>query len=191
MRAFISIHPDEEIIGKISLIQRSFKDEVRSSGEHKFRALRWESADKFHMTLFFIGETEMIISRKIDERLSLINRDLGEIRICTGKVEAFPNLRYPRVVVLEMIEKEGKLTKLVEEIRAAMLEFGLKEDKPFRPHITLARVRRDSKVSLTDMNLNIDNTIDFAAKSFCLYQSILQPTGSVYKKLNEYFFTIG
>jgi len=189
MRTFISIHPDEEVIGKISLIQRSFKDEVRSSGEHKFRALRWESAEKFHMTLFFIGEIENNISEEIDERLSRIKRDFGEIRICTGKVEAFPNLRYPRVVVLEMIEKEGKLTKLVDEIRAAMLEFGLKEDKPFRPHITLARVRRDSKVNLTDMNLNFDNSTDFAARSFCLYQSILQPAGAVYKKLNEYFFT--
>ena len=189
MRTFISIHPDDEIIGKISLIQRSFKDEIRSSGEHKLRALRWESSDKFHMTLFFIGETEKNISTEINERLSLINRDIGEIRISTGKVEAFPNLRYPRVVVLGMIEKEGKLIKLVDEIRAAMLEFGLKEDKPFRPHITLARVRRDSKVSLTDINLKFDNPIDFAAKSFCLYQSILQPTGSVYIKLKEYFFT--
>lgn len=189
MRTFISIHPDEETIAKISLIQRALKDRIRSTGDETFRAMRWESMDKFHITIFFIGENEKNVSEKIDERLSLIKRDIGEINICTGKINAFPNLRYPRVLVLEMIEKEGKLIKLVDEIRLAMLEFGMKEDKPFRPHVTLARVRRDSKVSITGIDTDIDNQLDFTAKSFCLYQSILQPTGAVYKKLNEYFFT--
>jgi 2'-5' RNA ligase len=189
MRTFISIHPDEETIHKISLIQNHLKDNLRALGEEKFRALKWETVDKFHMTLFFIGETEKNISEQISNRLSQIEMDFSEINICTGNTGAFPNLRFPRVVILEMVDKDSKLVRLVEDIRGAMVEFGLKEDKPFRPHITLARIRRDSKVSLTGIETNIDDALDFTAKSFCLYQSILQPTGAVYKKLNEYFFT--
>lgn len=188
MRTFISIHPDEETIHKISLIQNHLKENLRALGEEKFRALKWETVDKFHMTLFFIGETEKNISEQIGNRLSKIEMDFSEINICTGNTGAFPNLRFPRVVILEMVDKDGKLVRLVDDIREAMSEFGLREDKPFRPHITLARVRRDKKINLTGMTLAFDNPIKFIVNSFCLYQSILQPSGSVYEKLNEFKF---
>ncbi|MBK9228250.1 MAG: RNA 2',3'-cyclic phosphodiesterase [Ignavibacteria bacterium] len=188
MRTFISIHPDEEAIHKISLIQKHLKEKLQAIGEDKFNALKWETVDKFHMTLFFIGETEKNISEQMSDRLSQIEMIFSEIKFCTGNISAFPNLRFPRVVILEMIEKDGKLVRLVEEIRKAMIEFGLSDDKPFRPHITLARVRRDRKINLTGMIEAFGNPIEFLVNSFCLYQSILQPSGSVYKKLKEFRF---
>ena len=188
MRTFISIHPDEEAIHKISLIQKHLKEKLQAIGEDKFNALKWETVDKFHMTLFFIGETEKNISEQMSDRLSQIEMNFSEIKFCTGNISAFPNLRFPRVVILEMIEKDSKLVRLVEEIRKEMMEFGLIEDKPFRPHITLARVRRDKKINLAGMTTAFGNPIEFTVNSFCLYQSILQPSGSVYKKLKEFRF---
>lgn len=188
MRTFISIHPDEEAVHKISLIQKNLKEKLQAVGEDKFNALKWETVDKFHMTLFFIGETEKNISEQIGNSLSKIDTGFSEFEIWTGNIGAFPNLRFPRVVILEMIEKDGKLVRLVEEIRKEMMEFGLIEDKPFRPHITLARVRRDRKINLTGVIEASGNPIKFSVNSFCLYQSILQPSGSVYKKLKEFRF---
>ncbi len=188
MRTFISIHPDEEAVHKISLIQKNLKEKLQAVGEDKFNALKWETVDKFHMTLFFIGETEKNISEQIGNRLSNIETDFSEIKICSDNIGAFPNLRFPRVVIIEMVEKDGKLNWLVEEIRKAMSEFNLSEEKPFRPHITLARVRRDRKINLTGVIEASGNPIKFSVNSFCLYQSILQPSGSVYKKLNEFRF---
>lgn len=188
MRTFISIHPDEEAVHKISLIQKQLKEKLQAVGDDKFHSLKWETVDKFHMTLFFIGETEKNISEQIGSRLSQIETDFCEIKICTGNISAFPNLRFPRVVIIEMVEKDGKLVRLVAEIRKAMSEFNLSEEKPFRPHITLARVRRDRKINLTGVIEASGNPIKFSVNSFCLYQSILQPSGSVYKKLKEFRF---
>jgi 2'-5' RNA ligase len=188
MRTFISIHPDEETLHKISSIQSELKEKARALGHSSFHALRWEKEDKFHMTLFFVGETDKAISDAIAGRLSEVADEMNgrTMSISTGAVNAFPNLRFPRVLVLEMLEKEGILTELSMKIRTAMLEFGLKEDKPFRPHITLARVRRDVKLNLTGLDLGYKDHSEFISTGFCYYQSTLQPGGSVYSKLKEY-----
>jgi 2'-5' RNA ligase len=63
------------------------------------------------------------------------------------------------------------------------------ETKPFRPHLTLARIREPEpldQLQRTIASLASNDFGVFQATEFHLYRSVLQPGGSVYTKLASF-----
>ena len=55
---------------------------------------------------------------------------------------AFPNSRNPRVVWLGVDNDGGrKISNLSKDVNLALSRIGLKNDKPFKPHLTIFRVK--------------------------------------------------
>jgi RNA 2',3'-cyclic 3'-phosphodiesterase len=98
-----------------------------------------------HLTLAFLGDTPEARLAAIGSALAeaLRGRAAPELRL-TG-TGAFPDLRRPRVVwagLEEPSERAGRLAALRAAVVAALGAAGAPfDDKPFAPHLTVARPR--------------------------------------------------
>jgi len=106
------------------------------------------------------------------------------------KLGIFPDARRPRVLWCGVTGDVEKLINLQKKLDGDFAALGfLAEERPFRPHLTLARIKdpRD----MTGMSEALKKYGTFTAGEFngdklYLFQSKLTPQGAVYTKLAEF-----
>ncbi|HVE79322.1 MAG TPA: RNA 2',3'-cyclic phosphodiesterase [Gemmatimonadaceae bacterium] len=104
-------------------------------------ALGWTAAERLHLTVKFLGEQPDSIVEPLARGVSEAAARFAAVAISLGRPGAFPNFRRPRVVWMG-VEDEGKLELLHHDVEVACQALGLEpEGRPFRPHVTLGRVR--------------------------------------------------
>lgn len=105
------------------------------------RSVRWTPVEQLHITVRFLGDVDPPGVAGVGERLAEAARECGPFDLPLGGVGAFPSMRRPRVVWLGAGPSPG-ITALRSSVETAVGECGFKaEERPFRPHITLGRVR--------------------------------------------------
>jgi len=150
--------------------------------------LSWSPTANLHITTRFIGEWDEARLPELKAALEQIPRP-GPLKIAIRGLGWFPNPHNPRVFYAG-IQAPAALPDLVRNTNAALQPLGLPpEDKPFTPHLTLARVRRPTDLTRLHQTLSTLPSTDFgafSAASFHLYLSKLTPRGSIYTKLASY-----
>lgn len=102
--------------------------------------LRWVSAERLHLTVRFLGEQDAGMVPALSDVLATAARRSVALTVMTDAVGAFPGFRRARVVWLG-IAYEPKLELLYHDVETACMSLGFEvEGRPFRPHVTLARV---------------------------------------------------
>lgn len=149
--------------------------------------LNWSPVENLHITTKFIGAWP-------DERLEEVKTALGGVpfarafEIAVAKVGYFPNPHHPHSFFAG-IQADPELAELAGRIDEALLPLGIaKENRPFTPHLTLARIKnqdvralRQHIAKMTDFDFG-----KFTASAFHLYLSKPGPAGSVYTSLAAY-----
>ena len=101
----------------------------------------------------------------------------------------FPHTSRPRLLWLGLDDPSQALGPLYARLTAACLPLGLPvEDRPFHPHLTLARVQNFERSSqLSPILQRYQNRLfgEFLVTQLHLYQSQLQRGGSVYTILRS------
>jgi 2'-5' RNA ligase len=187
MRAFIYINPDESSKNKIYIIQNEIKHLL---DYNTINSIKWEEKDKFHLTLFFLGDITDRRAEIIIEALNHINNDkiYKEIIFQSKLINAFPSLKNPRVLFVELENADNQINHLYKDIIGVLAKCGFEPDKKFHAHITLGRVRRDRKVKLNNIEEKIFPDFQFIAKDFYLMESKMDRTGSTYKIIRRFDF---
>ena len=192
MRIFIGIDLDSEVRARIA----RFLEGVQSFAPDA----RWVRPESLHITLKFIGEQTPERVQAISERLRRVECSAFEIR--SGGYGFFPTAKAPRVFWIG-IEAGPQLAEVAEKIDMAAAELGIpREDRPFSPHLTLARAGGRSgspkwrkgdgpnrAFAVLEKRLAAMGGLDFGgmtAHEFILYQSQLSPGGSKYTKLQHF-----
>jgi len=192
MRVFIGIDLDPEVRARIA----RFLEGVESFAPEA----RWVRPESLHITLKFIGEQTPEQVEAISERLRGIEGSAFEIR--SGGYGFFPTAKAPRVFWIG-IHAGPQLAELAGSVDVAVAELGIPcEDRPFSPHLTLARAggrsgspkwRKgdgpNSTFAVVEKRLAAMGELDFGkmtAHEFILYQSQLSPKGSKYTKLERF-----
>lgn len=145
--------------------------------------VRWTSAENLHITLRFLGEVDM---RKRVRAAELLRAAVMPERIVlrVDRLDAFPSLRRPSVIVLGVREEEG-LTETWKMTEAFADALGIPpEERAFRPHLTLGRVRRGRTIGAELRAELARRTIDlhsFAAEGIALMESSLLLSGARYE----------
>ena len=104
--------------------------------------LRPYGAADLHATLFFLGEVGGETAREVDSALALHLEGARAPDLRLGAAGAFPQPGRERVLWMG-IEDRGGLEELQERTTEACAELGFTpEERPFHPHVTVARVRR-------------------------------------------------
>jgi 2'-5' RNA ligase len=147
-------------------------------------ALRLVHSDHLHLTLAFIGEVSGERGRVIADVIKpAIDRDPFEI-VFDG-IGVFPPEGAPRILWLGVTAGLEAAVALQREVADRLEAVGVKrEDRPYSPHLTLARWR-DGKRS--DARWVLDERIGMVARvpvrDIALYESQLSPSGPRYTVL--------
>jgi len=101
----------------------------------------WTRADSFHLTFAFLGEHEGSVVEPLSGRLDETLRTAASFSVSLGEPGFFPNERRPRVAWIGLNPRQP-LIDLAEKVRGAVTAQNVSFDqKPYVPHLTLARLR--------------------------------------------------
>ena len=125
----------------------SLADPARSAVVEYLAGLRpavpgvgWARPEQLHLTLKFLGNVAPARIPALGARLA---DAVGGIPACTAEVAgvgAFPNLARPQVLWVGV--RAPSLAALADAVEASCAAEGFeRETRPFRPHVTLGRVR--------------------------------------------------
>jgi 2'-5' RNA ligase len=104
-------------------------------------ALAWVGATKLHLTMKFLGDVDEVGAERLSAAADAVAARHRPFEMTLGGVGAFPNFRRARVVWIG-VEGDPRLELLHHDLELACGAAGFEvEGRPFRPHITLARVR--------------------------------------------------
>lgn len=150
---------------------------------------RWVPSEQLHLTLAFLGEVEERTAGELSERLALIQVPPFQLRF--SEPGCFPNRHRPRVLWAGL-EPNPRLTHLAGRVHEAVLACGIpQEERPFSPHITLARLKfpavREVGAFLTmPQKMKLP---PFPVREITLFQSLLTPHGSVHIPIRTFPMT--
>lgn len=145
---------------------------------------RWTKPEQLHCTLRFLGDTPEEQVPEINSTLARINAPSLELKL--DGLTAFPSRRSPRVLVARVTPTD-ELMGLQQQIKDAAQELGFEpEDRPFRPHVTVARLKRTDATAVLRWLRAHPVEATFDADAFYLYASVLKPSGAVYERLASF-----
>jgi len=181
MRLFTAVDIPREVIHALDGLIARLKPSAR---------IKWIPATNLHITTKFIGEwpdgrlaelTEALRPLAARQTIPIEVRGLG----------FFPNARAPRVFWAG-VEAPASLAELARETDRAVNRLGVPlEARPFSPHLTLARIKEPVPLGRLHEAIAALASTEFGAFTadrFYLYQSTLNPSGSVYTRLAEFPF---
>lgn len=136
MRLFLAINFARDVGDAIADATAPLRDTAPS--------LRWSTAPRLHLTLKFLDrQPESVVPGLASAIDAVAARHFGfDLRVGGDEhvVGAFPNFRRPRVVWLG-VTNDPRLELLHHDVEVACDALGFPiEGRPFRPHITLARI---------------------------------------------------
>ncbi|HXJ12795.1 MAG TPA: RNA 2',3'-cyclic phosphodiesterase [Candidatus Limnocylindrales bacterium] len=182
MRLFIAIEIPENIrTGFASLLK-----EFRSIAPQ----LKWVRAENLHVTLKFLGETDPSKLAALQNVLSVV-RSAEPVNLEFRGLGFFPNEKRPRVFWAGM-ESSPDLKSLAADIDHAAHRLGFPlEERPFTPHLTLARFPLPGVPPKLLQAFNDKSRQSFGSlhtQDFHLIESKLKPTGAEYTTLQTFHF---
>jgi len=179
MRLFVGIDLPYEVRRNLELLLQMLRPKAD---------LQWSPPSNLHITTKFIGEWP-------EEDLDFLKEALagipvpGEFRVDIQGLGWFPDERNPRVFWAGIRGGES-LPQLARSTEDACESLGIpRENRPYSPHLTLARIRRPADLAplrRTLETLPSDHFGRFTASQFHLYESKLRPGGSIYTKLASF-----
>jgi 2'-5' RNA ligase len=144
--------------------------------------VRWVRDDGLHLTLKFFGEVTSDRVESIEELVQRATRGMRPIEMTFQSGGAFPSRQRPRVLRVE-IEAAPGLELLQDRLETGAAEIGFPpEGRPFRPHLTLGRVREGHRLPAGAMDVleSIRHGTPFLAERVVLFESRLTPEGPAY-----------
>ncbi len=185
IRAFLAIDPPEEILQAIGRTQGRLQRII--SGD-----LRWVRPEAIHLTLKFFGDIPESAVVGIAAVVERAVAGVAPFSFQIGGAGVFPDQRRPRVLWLGMNGDVPRLLSFQQELEGELGTVGFPaEERPFRPHLTLARIK--SARGLAGLEKVLEKREEYGAGEFTasgigLLRSELTPRGAVYTRFKWFPF---
>ena len=166
MRLFFSLPlPDE--------VKQRLRPTMQAAQKASADGVGFTRLEQLHFTLAFLGEQQ-----GPDEALAAGEclREVAAFDLALCGVGAFPGPNRPRVLWIGVTDGAGELATAAERLRVSLQERGLPvEERKFRPHLTLGRVRPDGERGAKRALASVPQgeLARFRASEACLMQSVL------------------
>ncbi len=179
IRSFVAVNLPAEVRARLE----QYGQELKSLGLYG----SYPKAESFHLTLKFLGD---IPEQKVDAIGGALERAVSgtaPFRLEVRGLGAFPSPSSARVVWMGFEQSEplsllqGRVEQVLEDLKFP------REDRPFRPHLTLARLK--SRDNLTALQAYLREAGPSAAAGtvpvdeVVLFRSELRPDGARYTRL--------
>jgi 2'-5' RNA ligase len=174
MRLFIGIGLPLSIAETLA---KSAPPLIRPASDTK---IRWTPPANMHITLSFLGQVHEARRDAIEHALAAIHAP--HMQLVLDGFGAFDRVG----VLYAGVKKSPPLLALAEQVIAAMETIGFaREDRPYSPHVTLARTRDRLRLRPNALD-NPAFHQGFDATEFRLYQSLTLPGGAQYEVLRSF-----
>ena len=184
IRSFIAIELPEEAKEGLARLRK----ELDRDG-HKF--VKWVDPGGIHLTLKFLGNIPSNRVTEITEAMGKAAQGISPFHLESSGLGVFPNLKQVRVFWVGISGELDKLSKLQQNIDSALAALGFaKEERPFVPHLTLARIREGASSSeRRSFGELVGSTIfedryPVKVEAISLMRSQLTPAGAIYTCLS-------
>ncbi|NNM35854.1 MAG: RNA 2',3'-cyclic phosphodiesterase [Nitrosopumilus sp.] len=175
MRIFVAIDITDQMVTNSI---KKFQDEL----EIDARPIK---SQNFHFTLQFLGEVSQDSVEKIRDALQSV--EFSSFDIMLKGVGVFPKPNFPRIIWIGTDEKGGEtLVDLSKKVVKVLEPLGFIQDKPFKPHITVFRIKK--KIGDISEELESKKMINFGIQKISnikLKKSELTSSGPIYTDLLE------
>jgi 2'-5' RNA ligase len=137
MRAFVACNLDVASVRALAAQSRRLREQARAP------AARWVASTKLHLTLKFLGPTDVGVAPALVQELGALVAGLepkGPRRAAIGPLSAFPSPATARVLVALVDDRSGELARVASAVEDRVAGLGFARDpRAFLPHVTLAR----------------------------------------------------
>ncbi len=169
MRIFIAALIPPEI--KIAI--RDYVDSIMPQWE----GVRWESYEKFHVTLKFLGEVDESKLSDVEKILRLGGEGISPFEMEIKGFGGFPSLRRPRVLFVDLSDNSDlSRFQLGLEERLEGIGFA-RENRIFKSHVTVGRIKGYSSVKGPFPS---PEPLSFKITEIAVMRSVLHKKGSEY-----------
>ena len=184
IRSFIAIELPEEARKGLARLRRELERDEQ-------RFVKWVDPGGIHLTLKFLGNIPSKRVTEITEAMRKAVQGLSPFLLEISGLGAFPSLKQPRVVWVGVGGELDKLSTLQQNIDCALAALGFaREERPFVPHLTVARVREGASASERGRFGEIVGSAVFEGRyrveveAIKLMRSQLTPAGAIYTCLS-------
>ncbi|HET9195235.1 MAG TPA: RNA 2',3'-cyclic phosphodiesterase [Vicinamibacterales bacterium] len=149
--------------------------------------ISWVTADRLHVTVRFIGNVD---ADRADAVRRVLAPPLGQapFDLTLAGVRAFPPKGPPRVLWSDVSNGREPLLAIEQRVGERLARTGIAaEERPYNPHLTLARVReavglRSAALLESAAETTLGTT---AVEAITLFESRLSPKGPTYVALQR------
>lgn len=152
-------------------------------------AASWTCVENIHLTLKFFGNVNVDRISKISTAASHAAREFSAFEISVGSTGVFPKPSRAQVLWIGVNDPSGKLLALQKGLEKEFASVGFqKDDRAFRPHLTIARIRRpEGARQLADAHLKTEfKSQDIKVSELIVFRSELSSTGSKYTAISKH-----
>jgi len=183
IRAFLAITLDLPAVRALGDLQKRLRDRCRATGLD----VAFVAPPNLHLTVRFLGEVAEPLPRAIRPHCALALREQGDFSLRVRGLGLFPDAPgTPRVIWAGLEDPDARLRQLFERVGERLGESGFApEARPFRPHVTVARVRDGERADL-EAAIAPDRELLFGTtrvRELVCYRSDLRPRGAEYHAL--------
>lgn len=150
--------------------------------------VRWARPEGLHLTMKFFGETDATRVEAIEQMLEVAARGTGPLSCGPVELGAFPGWARARVLWAGY-EGESALELLVHRVEQGAERLGFPvEGRPFRPHVTLGRLRDGARLPDAALERLEGHRLQdgFVARRLVLYRSDTAPGGAIYAPIRTF-----
>jgi RNA 2',3'-cyclic 3'-phosphodiesterase len=146
--------------------------------------VRWVAPEALHITLRFLGDTEADAVPHIERVLADAAARRSPLTLEIAGLGAFPSLRRASIIWIG-VNQEPELHALQKHLEPALSRLGFpRETRPFRPHITVGRIRSGSRaIDIDRARELVDYSAAVEVATVDLMQSHQSSAGSRYERL--------
>ncbi len=177
MRLFVAVGLDDG--ARQAVMAECQKLSLKTTGGH------FTTAANLHLTLAFLGETDVMELPKMEQALAGIR--FAAFPVTLGNLGRFSSGE--KTILVLSTEGGNQLAELARNVRQALTKMGIRFDqKAFVPHLTLAR-----EIVIADQDIKVVSDIPpitSFVRSFILMESLRETGTLVYRNRREFFATI-
>jgi 2'-5' RNA ligase len=178
MRTFIAIEIPEQVKTELARLQSDLR-RVQAD-------VSWTKPENIHLTLRFLGEVE---EKKLEALKRVCAESAAEFApfvLALKGAGVFPNFRQPRVLWAGLAGETETAARLQRRLEEGLVSLGFApEDKPFKPHLTVGRVKSGKNARQVAALAEIAElpALSFEVGEIVLMKSELHTAGARYTPL--------
>lgn len=181
IRAFLALPLPPEVREYLNILQQGLRPFLPP--------VSWIRPENIHVTVKFFGSIPPSLVDQLFEALRDLGSQVSPFLLNIQGLGVFPHSRSPRVLWAGLTGAVDRLINLHEHLQITLEPLGFPiEEKPFHPHVTLARIKSDwAKVgaALTTGGLLKSEEVvgSFVVDRMVLYRSETFSSGPRYETL--------